>query len=134
MYKKIAFLIALAGAVLPAAAQSQFNSCSAAFLDKKMVVDEYTTTGKCVLPASATGELTVCTAELSPENSVPKERIGFKIAIRDKNTGTLTMFSGDTYRKIEVQKVLAQCKPGDHIVLITTERDFALPHNEILVQ
>lgn len=134
MYKKITILFALAIAILPAAAQNQFNNCSAAFLDQKMVVDEYSPSGKCVLPASATGELTVCTAELSPEKSVPVDRIDFKIAIRDKNTGTLMMYSGDTYQKIEVKQVLARCKPGDHIVLITMKDEFALPHNEILVQ
>lgn len=134
MHKKTASLFALLFGVFTAFAQTQFNSCAAAFLDKKMVVDEYSPTGKCVLPATATGELTVCTVDLSPENSVAKERIGFKIAIRDKNTGTLTLFSGDTFRKIDIQKVLAQCQAGDRIVLITTERDFALPHNEILVQ
>lgn len=115
-------------------AQTSFNNCAAAFLNKKMVVDEYTTTGKCVLPATATGELTVCTADLSPELSIPKDKIEFKIAIRDKNTGTLTMYSGDTYRKVDIRKVLAQCKSGDHIVLLTMDREFALPHNEILVQ
>lgn len=114
--------------------QNHFNNCSAAFLDRKMVVDQYAPEGKCVLPLDAAGELTVCTANLSPERSVPKDKIAFKIAIRDKNTGTLVMYSGDTYRKIDIQKVLAQCSPGDRIVLLTMDREYALPHNEILVQ
>lgn len=117
-----------------AQAQGSFNSCTGAFLDKKLVVDEYTTTGKCILSQTATGELTVCTAELSPQSSIPKDEIEFKIAIRDKNTGTLTMYSGDTFKRIDIEKVMAQCTPGDHIVLLTMSRDYALPHNEILVK
>lgn len=120
--------------VLRASGQEQFTNCTAAFLDQKMVVDQYTPDGKCVLSHSASGELTVCTADLSPERSVAKDKVGFKIAIRDKNTGTITMFADDTFRKIDIQKVMTQCRPGDHIVLITTSREYALPHNEILVQ
>lgn len=108
--------------------------CSAAFLDNKLVVDAYTPTGKCRLPLTARGELTVATADLSLESSKPVERLPFKIAIRDENTKTLTMFSGEDYRKIEVQQVLVKCKKGDSIVLLTLERQYALPHNEILVK
>ncbi len=117
-----------------AVAQGGFGSCTGAFLDKKLVVDEYTTSGKCILSHNATGELTVCTAELSPQSSIPKDEIEFKIAIRDKNTGTLMMYSGETFKKIDIQKVMTQCTPGDHIVLLTMSREFALPHNEILVK
>ena len=108
--------------------------CSAAFLDNKIVVNEYTPTGKCSLSLTARGELTVATAELSLKESKPVENLPFKIAIRDENTKTLTMFSGEDYRKIEVQQVLAKCKKGDSIVLLTLEKQYALPHNEILVK
>ncbi|RDB05409.1 hypothetical protein [Runella aurantiaca] len=108
--------------------------CSAAFLDNKIVVNEYTPTGKCSLPLNARGELTVATAELSLKKSKPVENLPFKIAIRDENTKTLTMFSGENYRKIEVQQVLVKCKKGDSIVLLTLEKQYALPHNEILVK
>ena len=127
------FTLFFAALALSTYAQEQFTNCSAAFLDQKMVVDQYSPEGKCALPVNAAGELSVCTADLSPERSVAKDKIAFKIAIRDKNTGTLTMYSGDTYRGINIQKVMAQCKPGDRIVLITMDREFALPHNEILV-
>ncbi len=128
------FTIFLALPALSVFGQNHFNNCTAAFLGQKIVVDQYTTEGKCMLPQTATGELTVCTADLSPERSIAKDKIAFKIAIRDKNTGTLVMYSGDTYRKIDIQKVLAQCSPGDRIVLLTMSREYALPHNEILVQ
>ncbi len=108
--------------------------CSAAFLDNKLVVDEYSPTGKCILPLTTRGELTVATADLSLEASKPVDRLPFKIAIRDENTKTLTMFSGEDYRKIEIQQVLVKCKKGDSIVLLTLEKQYALPHNEILVK
>lgn len=113
--------------------QEAFSNCAAAFLNNKLVVDEYTPSGKCTLPDTATGELSVCTANLSPEKSVPVDKIKFKIALRDKSTGTLTMFSNETYKQVDIRKVLARCKKGDHIVLITTDTEYALPHNEILV-
>ena len=116
-----------------AIAQNEFSNCAAAFLGGKIVVDKYTPEGKCVLSQKATGELTVCTADLSPERSVPKDKLEFKIAIRDKNTGTLTMYSGETFVKADIQNIMAKCAPGDHIVLITMAREYALPHNEILV-
>ena len=114
-------------------AQEPFSNCAAAFLDGKIVVDDYSPTGKCSLPLNAKGELTVCTADLSPTSSIPVDKIKFRIAVRDANTKTLWMYSGDTFTKVNLRKVLAKCKKGDHIVLLTTDSEYALPHNEILV-
>jgi hypothetical protein len=119
---------------LDCSAQKAFTNCSAAFLNDKIIVDEYTDQGKCALPAEATGTLTVCTASLSPEKSVPTGNIKFKIAIRDKATKTLTMFSNETYQQTDIQKVMARCHKGDSIVLLTMDDEYALPHNEILVK
>jgi hypothetical protein len=44
--------------------QDAFNSCSAAFLDKALIVNEYSTEGTCVLPHDAKGTLTAGEAEL----------------------------------------------------------------------
>lgn len=114
--------------------QYSFNSCTAAFVDNKMVVDEYTTKGKCILSLTATGKLTVCTVDLSPTETKIVHKIPFRIAIRDKNTQTLLMCSKDDVKQIDVQQVLAKCKKGDHIVLLTVDNQYAMPHNEILVQ
>lgn len=115
-------------------AQGSFNSCSAAFVGNKMVVNEYSTKGTCQLPTSAVGDLSVQTVDLSETESKGVDRIDFRVAIRDKATGTLIMYSGDTFRQVPVQQVLAKCKKGDHIVLLTVDNTYALPHNEILVQ
>ena len=114
-------------------AQQPFSSCSAAFVGSKMVVNEYTPKGSCRLAASSTGELTVQTVELSPTTTKALQKINFKVAIRDKETGTLHLFSGRTYQQLPVQSVLATCKKGDHIVILTEDNRYALPHNEILV-
>lgn len=129
-------LLLIAGAFLApnCRAQDGPSSCVAAFVGDRMVVDKYSPTGKCRLNASTTGELAVFTVDLSPTESKAVDKINFKVAVRDKATGTLTMFSDETYRQVPVQQVLAKCKKGDHIVLLTVDTKYALPHNEILVQ
>lgn len=114
-------------------AQEAFNNCTAAFLNNKMIVDEYTTTGKCKLPLNATGTLTVCTAELSPEKSVAKDQVKFMVAIRDHNTGTLMMYSTKVYRQVDISEIAQKCKAGDKIVVMTINNEYAVPHNEILL-
>ncbi|MVM41216.1 hypothetical protein GO730_31850 [Spirosoma sp. HMF3257] len=115
-------------------AQQTFKNCTAAFVGSKMIVNEYTTKGTCRLPATARGELTVNTVELSPTESKAVDRIAFKIAIRDKATQTLALFSKEEFKQVPIQRVLAKCQKGDHIVLLTLDDSYALPHNEILVQ
>lgn len=114
-------------------AQESFSSCSAAFIGPKMIVSEYSPNGQCRMLATETGELTVQTVALSPTGSKAIDKIEFKVAIRDRATGTLMMYSGETFRQVPVQQVLAKCKKGDHIVLLTMDNQYALPHNEILV-
>ncbi|WP_460948676.1 hypothetical protein [Spirosoma daeguense] len=115
-------------------AQQTFNNCSAAFLGQKMVVDRYTPAGKCSVASTAKGELTVNTVNLSPTENKAVDRIPFTVAIRDKNTKTLVMYGQEAVKQIPIERVLTKCRKGDHIVLITTNNQYALPHNEILVR
>jgi len=62
------------------------------------------------------------------------DKIPFKIAIRGGGSRTLMLFSEKTYKEIDIQKVLAACQKGEYIVLLTTEREWAVPHGEILVE
>ncbi|MDX2069391.1 MAG: hypothetical protein SFV55_13275 [Haliscomenobacter sp.] len=115
--------------------QNDFNNCTAVLLNDKMVVNEYTPTGKCELAIDAKGAFTVQPVSLQDNGVViPQGKRPFKIAIRDFNTKTMTLFSDQTYTEIEVSKVLSQCRKGDHIVFITLDRNLALPHNEVLVK
>lgn len=114
--------------------REKFTNCAAAFLNDQLVVDEYTTTGKCVLSKSATGTLTVCTADLSPEKSFPTGKLKFMVGIRDANTKTICMYSRSAIKTVDISKIMEKCKAGDAIVLMTMEDEYALPHNEILVK
>lgn len=113
--------------------QKSFNNCTAAFLNSRMLVNEYSPAGKCSVSITQKGDLTVSTVELSSTESKAIDPIMFQVAIRNKNTGTLTMISKERIQKIEIQKVLEKCKKGDYIILLTVNDQYALPHNEILV-
>lgn len=114
--------------------QEKFTNCAAAFLDDQLVVDEYSPTGKCVLSKNATGTLTVCTADLSPEKSFPTGKLRFMVGIRDANTKTICMYSKSVIKTADISKIMEKCKVGDSIVLMTMEDEYALPHHEILVK
>jgi hypothetical protein len=114
--------------------QNSFSNCSAIFLNNKMLVDEYSTEGKCTVSAEAKGDLTVSTVELSSKENKALTPILFQVAIRDKNTGTLMLVSKEKAEKIEIEKILAKCKKGDFIIILTMNDEFALPHNAILIQ
>jgi hypothetical protein len=43
------------------------------------------------------------------------------------------MFSQIFFNKIEAEKILAKCKKGDSVIIITTDDKYSLPHNELLV-
>ncbi|WP_018618507.1 hypothetical protein [Spirosoma luteum] len=129
------FLLAVnCGITAVSFAQAPFNSCPAAFIPGKMIVNNYSPTGQCRLSAAATGKLTVQTVALSPTKNKAVDKIDFHVAIRDKATNTLRMFSNKTYQQLPVQQVLITCKKGDRIVLLTVNNQYALPHNEILVK
>ena len=113
--------------------QKSFSNCSAAFLNSKMLVDEYSPSGKCSISITQKGYLTVSTVELSSTVSKAVTPIMFQVAIKDKNTGTLVMVSKNKVQRIEIQNILEKCKKGDSIVLLTMNDEYSLPHNEILV-
>jgi hypothetical protein len=111
----------------------KYSSCSAVFLNDKMIVNEYSPEGKCKISKDATGEISAGEVSLGEKTEITS-KFSFGIAIKSRNTGTLMLFSKETYKKIDVQKVLAKCRKGDYIVILTTDDQYALPHNEILVE
>lgn len=131
---KILFIVTLFFSTTTLLGQDTFNDCAAICLDKVALVNDYSPRGTCEIELTAKGTLTTHTVELSETAITPKESIGFKIAIEDSATKTLWLFSEKTYKKIAVEEVLAKCKKGDIIRLITVNNAFALPHNEILVK
>ena len=128
--KNLFFLTFIIVSISSAAGQDRFTNCAAAYLDSKLVVNDYSPEGYCELSKSASGELTVQTMS----DLVPIGKINFKLAIRDGNSKTLMSYSNKTYQEVDIKPLLAKCKPGDAIVLLTLDDRYALPHNEILVK
>jgi hypothetical protein len=114
-------------------AQNRFNECSAAFLNQKMIVDDYSPEGKCVIDSSATGKLTVGTVVYENDKWRFVDKISFKITIKDSKTKTLFSYSDTTYDEVDIKKVLAKCQKGDSILISLVKDSYALPHNEVLV-
>lgn len=118
--------------------QEIFSSCSAAFLNDQMIIEEYSATAKAKISREATGWISAGAVSLGNVSKGEKnfeitEKFEFGVAIKDANTGTIILFSPKEYKKIEAEKVLAKCRKGDSIIIMTTDNRFALPHNEILV-
>jgi hypothetical protein len=110
-----------------------FSNCAAAFLNNKMLVNDYSRNGRCIVEEGAKGKLMVSTVNLSFESAEPFKSAGFKVAIKNEETGTLWLFSEETYREIELESILSKCQRGDKIVLLTVDNEFSLPHNEIAI-
>lgn len=118
--------------------QEAFSSCSVVFLNNQMIVEEYSSTAKARISKDEKGWISAGAVSLGDVSKGEKkfeieEKIEFGIAIKDVNTRTIILFSPKVYKKIELEKVLAKCKKGDSIIIMTTDNRFALPHNEILV-
>ncbi len=128
------FIAMLLGSASTAFAQSDFSNCAAAFLDSKRIVDTYAPGGRCEVAISAQGLLSVCQISLGDGEDKQGEKTEFMIAVRDGQTQTYWMYSGDIFREIEIQQVLSRCKPGDALVLMTRDRQWSLPHAEIWVK
>lgn len=114
--------------------QEHYTNCTAAFLDNKLVVNEYSPDGKCIIDSTAQGILTVSPATYDNNVWIADDPAEFMVAIRDKNTGTICMFSDKRYKKLEISRVLSKCRKGDRIVLMTMDNHLSLPHNEILIR
>lgn len=119
-------------------AQSNYSNCSAVFLNNQMVVEEYSDVAKAKISKEAKGWISAGTVNLGDIAKGEKKaeitgKFEFGVAIKDGNTGTITMFSAKTYKKIEVEKVLAKCQKGDSIIIMTLDDEYALPHNNLLV-
>ena len=115
-------------------AQNKFSNCSAIFINQKMVVDDYSPKGKCLVQTATTGQLTVCTAVFENDKWRAVDKIPFRITIRDGETKTLLSFSDKTYKNIDINTVLSKCRKGDYILISVLKDEYALPHNEILVE
>lgn len=67
----------------------------------------------------------------SAERLTAIETPTFQIAIKDNKTGTQRMISDKVYSKISAEEIVSKCQEGESIIILTTDRKYALPSNTI---
>lgn len=55
----------------------------------------------------------------------------FQIAIKDIKSGTQRMYSNEVYTEIPVEEIIQQCKEGESLIILTTDRKYVLRDNVI---
>ncbi len=55
----------------------------------------------------------------------------FQIAIKDNKTGTLRLYSDKVYTDIKADDLVSQCKDGESVIILTTDRKYVLKQNQI---
>ncbi|AWW00260.1 hypothetical protein [Arcticibacterium luteifluviistationis] len=111
--------------------QKSHNECVAVFLGENMVVNEYSPRGVSKISLQTNGVLTVNLVELGDKTAVKGESIDFMLALKDKETETLTMLNRKSTKGINAGKVLENAKVGDQLVILLVDDKFALPHHSI---
>jgi len=114
--------------------QSAFSDCVAACLNNTALVESYSPNAIAEIELAATGNLAVYTVYLSEKAITPKKKIEFKVGIRDAATQTIWSYSEQIYEEVAVAEILKNCNKGDAILLLTVDKAYAFPHNEILVK
>lgn len=115
-------------------AQGDFNTCAAVYLNDDMLISEYSPRGKSQVSMDAQGQLRlrkIVAPKDKWEVSGPAQE--FRVAIKDKQTGSLVMLDDRRYRSLKLSEVLAFCEAGDKIMIIATDRSLGIPGAEILV-
>lgn len=111
-----------------------FTHCAAIFWEHTMLVDTYSPEGVCRLSHGAQGMLAVRQVTLGPGQADPGDKTQFMVALRDSVSHTLWMLTDKPVQEISVATLLAASKPGDRLLILTLDNQWALPHAEILVQ
>lgn len=111
--------------------QKSHNECVAVFLGEDMVVNEYSPRGVSKISLQTDGVLTVNLVELGDKAAVKGESIGFMLALKDKETETLTMINLKSSKGINASKVLGKAQVGDQLVILLVNDKYALPHHSI---
>lgn len=115
----------------PTVKLERFTDCAAIFVDGKMLVDDYSPNGQCVLGIQDKGEITIPAVKLNGEGAMAKELLKFRVAIKHVETNTLLMLDDQLYEKIDFEEIKATCQPGDHLIFLLEDDRYILPHHEI---
>ncbi|MDB4438771.1 hypothetical protein N9176_00835 [bacterium] len=110
-----------------------YSNCAAVLYNGEMLVSEYSIYGECKLEQGQKGILSESTIKLTAYDRKPIMPIEFKVAVKNEGTNTIRMFDNKIYTQIPLEKVLEGLIPGDNIILMTTEKEYVLMHNEIKI-
>ena len=69
----------------------KYTDCAAILFNGKVLVNDYSPEGTCKLEDIRHGTLSVATVNLSEDSKTPAKNIGFKVAIKNHRTNTLSM-------------------------------------------
>ena len=111
-----------------------YQSCAAIFFEGKMLVDKYAPSGKCKITKEVKGKFTLAAVELTDSSATPIQQIPFRVAIKNKATNTLWMYTQKSVQEILLEDLLMECQPGDKLLFLTEDKSYALPHNEVEVK
>lgn len=110
---------------------ADYSECAAILINDKMLVDEFSPSGKCTLEKEMKGNLSVATVHLSDEGARPLNNVKFQIAIYNKRTNTMRMFSQESYKSVAIESVLKGLEIEDEIVIMTVNKEYSLSHHRI---
>ena len=79
------------------------------------------------------GNLSISNMSKTCSKGTEYNAIGFKLAVKDKKTNTIWMYTEETIYEIDLQELIEQCDFGDSIIFMTIDKKYKLPINEIVV-
>jgi hypothetical protein len=83
------------------------------------------------VPDGIKGKFSVSTIDRSEHTMLPKQPVGFKVAIENVRSKTVWMYSQETLFEVDAASLLRSCDPGDKIIFMTVDRQYQLPRNQI---
>lgn len=112
----------------------KYTDCAAILFNGKVLVNDYSPEGICKLEDIRHGTISVATVDLSDDSKTPIKNIGFKVAIQNHRTNTLSMYSDETFQEVRLEHIIEKCEMGDHIIIMTVDQKYSLPHHEIEIR
>lgn len=116
-------------------AQESFNTCTGLYLNKTLMTEDYSPRSKATLKLTDSGKLTVNEVTIESADDIKAGKaIPFRIAIKDKRTQTIFLFSQKTHTSVDVEKILARCHSGDQLLILSTDDAYSVLPSEILIE
>ena len=111
-----------------------YTDCMAVFFNGEVLVDDYSPRGKMKLQAGKEGVITVAPVSISDGKiNLNGKNALFSVGIKSKRTETIWMYTKEPVTGVKFEDVLKECSEGDKIIIMTIDKKYALPNNEIEV-